>query len=347
MVTRTASPGADGELPGLLPLFRCRASETSSSATGIRAPEIRRSGRNLPPVSFLYPSFSVSYERQAKCDCIGRMKIATHYTAVLNPVGLDTKTAAGSRLTKSTATLTAPNRPGVSNPGTTTAPTSSFTSLFQNFAQASAASLAQSQASMLGTSSASSGTGTSSTSGTSGTSSGTSTSAPATGIGALVAAMLNGSFKATYVTDPSQLQETSPAGTNTMPNFYYASDQTAQQMAQLLGGTVVQMKAFGQDKGWTEPNANFIELPNGQTFNAADVAYYARNPQGTQQLTAAITQTINQGSAWTNYYQSGGPQPIFPAGYIGPPISGMTYPSGTLAADGSVINPFATSMPAT
>ena len=275
------------------------------------------------------------------------MKIASHYTAVLDPIGLNTQTGAGNRLTKSASTAAGPNRPGVSNSGTTTAPASSFSSLFQSFAQASAASLAQSQAAMLGTSSStttSSSTGTGSTTGTSSTASTTSTtSAPATGIGALVTAILNGSFKATYVTNPAQLQETGPAGTDTMPNFYYASNQTAQQMAQLLGGTVVQMQAFGQDKGWTEPYANFIQLPNGQTFNAADVAYYARNPEGTQQLTAAITQTVNQGSAWTNYYQNGGPPPIFPAGYIGPPISGMTYPSGTLAADGSVINPFATS----
>ena len=94
------------------------------------------------------------------------------------------------------------------------------------------------------------------------------------GIEALVSAIMKGTFKSSNVTDPSQLQETTPAGTDTMPNFYYADNQTASELANLLGGSVVQMPAFGQDKGWTEPNANFIELPNGQTFNAADVAYY-------------------------------------------------------------------------
>jgi hypothetical protein len=151
---------------------------------------------------------------------------------------------------------------------------------------------------------------------------------------------MSGSVSGSLVTDPSQLQETSPAGTETMPNFYYASDQSAQQIAQLLGGTVVQMKAFGQDVGWSEPNANFIQLPNGQTFNAADLSYFIRNGVHTvPQLTAAITQTVNEGSAWTNYYQNGGPPPSFGMGYIGPPISGMTYPAGTIGADGNVINP--------
>lgn len=125
-----------------------------------------------------------------------------------------------------------------------------------------------------------------------------------------------------------------------MPGFFYASDQTAAQLAQLLGGKVVQMPAFGQDQGWSEPNANFIQLPNGQTFNAADVAYYAKcGVSSPAQLYADITQTINQGAAWTNYYKYGGQIPSFPTGFVGPPISGMTYPPGMVAADGTVINP--------
>jgi hypothetical protein len=162
------------------------------------------------------------------------------------------------------------------------------------------------------------------------------------GVEALVTAIMNGSFQPTYVTDPSQLQETTPAGTDTMPNFYYASDQTAAQLASLLGGTVVQSTPFGQDQGWSEPLANFIQLPNGQTFNAADVAYYANaGSEGAAQLTADITATINQGSAWTQYYQSGGQMamPIFAEGYVGPPISGMSYPTSMIGSDGNVINP--------
>jgi hypothetical protein len=160
------------------------------------------------------------------------------------------------------------------------------------------------------------------------------------GVGALVTAIMNGSFQPTYVTNPAQLQETTYTGTATMPNFYYASDQTATQLASLLGGKVVQLPPFGQGGGASEPDANFIQLPNGQTFNAADVAYYATSgSEGGAQLTADITATINQGSAWTNYYQQGGSMPIFQMGYVGPPISGMTYPAGMIGADGNVINP--------
>lgn len=169
-----------------------------------------------------------------------------------------------------------------------------------------------------------------------------STSATQTpGLQALVNAIINGSLKATYVTDPSQLQQTAPNGqTAEMPNAYYASNQTAQQIAQLLGGTVVQQPPFGVDPGSTEPNANFIELPNGMTVNAADLAYYTRcGGVGAAQLTADLTQTINAGAAWTNYYQHGGPMPLFPTGYVGPPVSGMYYPAGSIGSDGNVINP--------
>jgi hypothetical protein len=168
----------------------------------------------------------------------------------------------------------------------------------------------------------------------------TSGSVTTPGVEALVTAIMNGSFQPSYVTNPSQLQEINPAGTDIMPNFYYASDQTASQLASLLGGTVVQMAPFGTNRGWSEPVANFIQLPNGQTFNAADVAYYANtSAEGAGQLTADITATINEGAAWTKYYQGGGPMPSFAEGYVGPPITGMTYPTSSIGANGDVINP--------
>jgi hypothetical protein len=180
------------------------------------------------------------------------------------------------------------------------------------------------------------------TTGASATSAPTTTpAAPQTpGIQAFVSAIMNGSFKATYVTDPSQLKETTPVGTDTMPSFYYASNATANQLASLLGGTVVQRTPFGQDAGWSEPLANFIQLPNGQTFNAADIAYYANcGSEGASQLTADITGAINEGSAWTNYYAYGGQMPTFPTGYVGPPITGMAYSASSIGADGNIINP--------
>jgi len=125
-----------------------------------------------------------------------------------------------------------------------------------------------------------------------------------------------------------------------MPSSNYLSDASANQMASLLGGTVIQRPAFGQQQGWTEPLANFIQLPNGQTFNAADLGYYARcSNAGATQLTADLTATINEGAAWTKYYEQGGAMPFFAMGYVGPPIAGMTYPAGTIGADGNVINP--------
>jgi hypothetical protein len=153
---------------------------------------------------------------------------------------------------------------------------------------------------------------------------------------------MNGTLQTGNVTDPTKLQETSPFGPATLSSAYYASNQTASELAQLLGGKVVQMPAFGQAAGWTEPAANFIQLSDGQTVNAASLASYAGDGEvGAAQLTADLTQDINEGSAWTNYYQNGGPAPSFSTGYVGPEIAGMAYPSGTVAGDGTVINPSA------
>jgi hypothetical protein len=173
------------------------------------------------------------------------------------------------------------------------------------------------------------------------------------GIGALIAAIMNGSFQPTFK-DRSQLTENMPFGTVYDSPAYYASDQTAQQLATLLGGTVVQKVPFPTSTATTtEPKANFIQLPSGQTVNAADLAYYAKfGGYGVPQLAADLTQEINQGGAITNYndqmvaFLSGtgnfpDDMPMFQANVIGPAIAGMTYPPGTLAADGSVINPMA------
>lgn len=175
---------------------------------------------------------------------------------------------------------------------------------------------------------------------------------PPTGISALVYAIVNGTFKPSFVTDPGSLVETTPRGSFTLPSMSYASDATAQQMAQLLGGTVVKKLAFPLSQGWQAPLANFIKLPGGQMVNAGDLATYARFPQlGIQQLTADITQEINQGAAISKLYDyeqaalSGQalteepPDTNFKIGDPGPAIAGMIYPEGTLAADGSVINP--------
>ena len=171
------------------------------------------------------------------------------------------------------------------------------------------------------------------------------------GIGALISAIQSGSIQPTYLS-PSQLTENTQFGTVTDSSAYYASDATAQQLATLLGGTVVKQVPFPSSTATsTEPKANFIQLPSGQTVNAADLAYYAKfSGYGTQQLAADLTQEINQGGAITSYnkqllaYLSGNGNypsqiPMFQPDVIGPAIAGMTYPPGTLNADGSVYNP--------
>lgn len=179
------------------------------------------------------------------------------------------------------------------------------------------------------------------------------------GIGALIAAIQNGSFQPTYI-NSSQLGENTQFGTIDDSSAYYASDQTAQQLATLLGGTVVKQVPFASSTATTtEPLANFIQLPSGQTVNAGDLSYYAKfSGYGTQQLAADLTQEINQGGAITSYsdqmlsFLSGtgthpGDMPTFQPNVIGPAIAGMTYPPGTLNPDGSVINPNAVTTVAT
>jgi hypothetical protein len=171
-----------------------------------------------------------------------------------------------------------------------------------------------------------------------------------TGIAALVQAMMNGTFKSTSLTS-SQLVEQTPLGSFPLSAQQYASDQTAIQLANLLGGAVVQKPATPLPNGWQAPNADFIELPGGQVVNAGDLASYAKCAYlGAQQLTADITQEINQGAAISSFNDGvqsvmNGlsnvlpPAPTFRIGDTGPAIAGMAYPTGTLAADGSVINP--------
>ena len=163
---------------------------------------------------------------------------------------------------------------------------------------------------------------------------------------------MSGTFRPTYVSDSSKLQEMTPIGVTYMPSTYYLSDESSQQLAQLLGGKVVQKQPFPVSAGWQEPKANFIQLPSGQTVNAADLAYYARCSSSTPQLYANLTAEINQGGAVTQYYDSvqatlSGqgftvlPHPDFQPFEVGQAIAGMTYPPGMVNSDGTVINPAA------
>jgi hypothetical protein len=225
------------------------------------------------------------------------MRIALHTAVSL----LTNRTASVTRPPSSSAAVSGPTKPAAHPTGSTTS-TDPFSSLFQKLSGGTAslgpATNTVSPDSLFGGAASVINVGAvaahspAAASGTTGASAAAPTDTAATaqpGIQALISAIMNGSFKPTYVTDPSQLQETTPVGTDTMPSFYYASDATANQLASLLGGTVVQRPAFGQEAGWTEPLANFIQLPDGQTFNAADIAYYANcGSEGPAQLTADL-----------------------------------------------------------
>lgn len=259
------------------------------------------------------------------------MRIAAQQFVFVNP-----RTSPGHVAPRATASgsLASAVKPRFASP-VASAPTSPFASVFQTASQTAAASASQPVPPAATTLPAASATAVAAAPPTA-----PATAAPQPGIQALVSAIMDGSFQPSNVTDPSKLAETSPFGNATLSSAYYASDDTANQLAQLLGGKVVQMPAFGQAAGWTEPLANFIQLPNGQTVNAASLASYAGSGEvGAAQLTADLTQDINQGAAWNNYYQNKGAAPSFTAGYIGPAISGMVYPAGSVAADGTVINP--------
>jgi hypothetical protein len=170
------------------------------------------------------------------------------------------------------------------------------------------------------------------------------------GIGALITAMQDGTFQ------PALIPTAEIQGTYNNGNSAYATDQTAQQLATLLGGTVVQKIPFPTTNWATEAKANFIQLPSGQTVNAADLAGYARySNYPVLTLAQDLTQEINQGGAISQYYDQmvaylGGAgsyptqTPTFQPDVIGPTIAGMAYPPGTLAADGSLINPGAPSV---
>jgi hypothetical protein len=170
---------------------------------------------------------------------------------------------------------------------------------------------------------------------------------------ALVDAIMNGTFQPAYVTDPSKLMEVTPMGSYQMASTSYATDDSAQKLAQLLGGTVVQKPAFPLPRGWQAPLANFIQLPSGQVVNAGELQAYAKYPYlGRQQLLFDLTQEINQGGAVSQFYDAEQAcmssqsattlsPPAFQIGDSGPAIAGMTYPAGSLAADGTVINPSA------
>ncbi len=79
----------------------------------------------------------------------------------------------------------------------------------------------------------------------------------------------------------------------------YASDQSAQDLAKLLGGKVISAplrEAGGGTAGspWNTPNANYIVMPNGAVENAGTLASMANSMGGvgSKQFQTALSQTL-------------------------------------------------------
>jgi hypothetical protein len=75
--------------------------------------------------------------------------------------------------------------------------------------------------------------------------------------------------------------ETAPTGTG--PNgltfsynpVYFATQQTAEVVAKMLGGTVVQANAIANGGGFQQQQPNYmVQMPDGRQFDAGLVASY-------------------------------------------------------------------------
>lgn len=88
--------------------------------------------------------------------------------------------------------------------------------------------------------------------------------------------MNSGNINPTFSTNTFQPNYTPQGVLSTLPPDLYVDDNTAQQIAASLGGTVVKQIPESLN-GTGVPPANFITLPNGQTVNAADIAQIAKS----------------------------------------------------------------------
>jgi hypothetical protein len=64
-----------------------------------------------------------------------------------------------------------------------------------------------------------------------------------------------------------------PNGTYSYNPIYFATQQTAQVVAKMLGGTVVQVNAIANGGGFQQQEPNYmVQMPDGRQFNAGLVA---------------------------------------------------------------------------
>ncbi len=94
-----------------------------------------------------------------------------------------------------------------------------------------------------------------------------------------------------WVTSPTGV---GPAGTYSFNPIYFATSQTAEKVAQMLGGTVVQSNelASGGSFGQQQPN-EMVELPNGKTVNAGLVAAFYTHGYPQSYIDQLIASTVS------------------------------------------------------
>jgi hypothetical protein len=139
--------------------------------------------------------------------------------------------------------------------------------------------------------------------------------------------------------DPASPGYGQPIQTNYNP-AYYANNATAQQIAQQLGGTVVQGDPFNLSSAgpFSAPNANMIQLPNGRVIDAGTIAGYEQvwgdNPSMLQALiNSEITGQGQNPAAYTGSLANYNPAAVSQPGYKPPP--GATVNTGGTTGGGT------------
>ena len=94
-----------------------------------------------------------------------------------------------------------------------------------------------------------------------------------------------------WVTNPTGV---GPAGTYSFNPMYFATPQTAQKVAQMLGGKVVESNELVSGGNFAQQQPNeMVELPNGNTVNAGLVAGFYTHGYPQSYIDQLIASTVS------------------------------------------------------